>query len=235
MNSLACVLALASCAPATGVALAATNPAETVPFDTWDDSVQTMYDEGILEGYPRTHEGRVDQPMTRYEFAVAWAKLAQKLGLQHAAEQLPDLRTDVPPGHWACQSVEYLASVGPLPAEAFDDVDALHWAARPVAVLSGEASRGQPRYLLFRGDEPLMRREYMEMVHRTACALRAAHPDRFVYSDLRVTDVEGFMVDEGLLIGYPRTHELRPHWPMTRRDFCLATSRLLDDPAFARE
>jgi hypothetical protein len=223
------------CVLATGAAIAASNPAETVPFDTWDDSVQTMYDEGIFEGYPRTHEGWVDRAMTRYEFAVAWAKLARKLGLQQAAEQLSDLRTDVPQGHWARQSVEYLASLGLLPPEAFGDVDPLQWAAGPVAVLSGEAPRGQPRYLVFRGDEPLMRREYMEMVRRTAGAVLAAHPDRHVYSDLRAADVEAFMLDEGLLIGYPRKHELRPYWPMTRHDFCLATWRLLDDPVFGRE
>ena len=67
-------------------AFAANNPAETVPFDHWAyDAVQKLVDEGIIIGYPQTHEFKGDRAMTRYEFAMAVARLMEWPGLQGAA------------------------------------------------------------------------------------------------------------------------------------------------------
>jgi hypothetical protein len=67
------------CVVAVGLAiapcLAASSPAETVPFDHWAyDAVQTLVDQGIIIGYPDgTFRG--DRAMTRYEFAMAISRL----------------------------------------------------------------------------------------------------------------------------------------------------------------
>lgn len=54
---------------------AATNPAETVPFDHWAyDAVQKLVESGIIVGYPDgTFRG--ERTMTRYEFAMAISRL----------------------------------------------------------------------------------------------------------------------------------------------------------------
>jgi hypothetical protein len=63
-------------------ALAASNPAETVPFEHWAyDAVQKLVDEGIIIGYPKTHEFKGDRAMTRYEFAMAISRLMEWPGI----------------------------------------------------------------------------------------------------------------------------------------------------------
>ena len=63
-------------------AFAASNPAETVPFDHWAyDAVQKLVDEGIIIGYPKTHEFKGDRAMTRYEFAMAISRLMEWPGI----------------------------------------------------------------------------------------------------------------------------------------------------------
>jgi hypothetical protein len=67
-----CLLVLA------GSAMAASNPAETVPFDHWAyDAVQKLVDCGVIIGYPKTHEFKGDRAMTRYEFAIAISRLIE--------------------------------------------------------------------------------------------------------------------------------------------------------------
>jgi len=62
---------------------AASNPAETVPFDHWAyDAVQKLVDEGIIIGYPKTHEFKGDRAMTRYEFAMAISRLMDWPGMK---------------------------------------------------------------------------------------------------------------------------------------------------------
>lgn len=64
-------------------ALAAANPAETVPFDHWAyDAVQKLVDAGIIIGYPKTHEFKGDRAMTRYEFAMAISRLMDWPGIK---------------------------------------------------------------------------------------------------------------------------------------------------------
>jgi hypothetical protein len=60
-------------------ALAASNPAETVPFDHWAyDAVQKLVDQGIIIGYPDgTFRG--NRAMTRYEFAMAISRMLDAL------------------------------------------------------------------------------------------------------------------------------------------------------------
>ncbi|HJN16181.1 MAG TPA: S-layer homology domain-containing protein, partial [Armatimonadota bacterium] len=72
-------LLLAACALP---AFAASSPAETVPFDHWAyDAVQKLVDEGIIIGYPKTHEFKGDRAMTRYEFAMAISRLMEWPGI----------------------------------------------------------------------------------------------------------------------------------------------------------
>ncbi|MGQ9731235.1 MAG: S-layer homology domain-containing protein, partial [Candidatus Zipacnadales bacterium] len=67
-------------------ALAATNPAETVPFDHWAyDAVQKLVDAGIIIGYPKTFEFKGDRAMTRYEFAMAISRLMDWVESQKGA------------------------------------------------------------------------------------------------------------------------------------------------------
>ncbi len=64
-------------------AFAAANPAETVPFEHWAyDAVQKLVDEGIIIGYPKTHEFKGDRAMTRYEFAMAISRLMEWEGIR---------------------------------------------------------------------------------------------------------------------------------------------------------
>jgi Collagen triple helix repeat (20 copies)/S-layer homology domain len=66
-----------------GPAPAAGGPAETVPLDHWAyDAVRKLVEEGILIGYPRTHEFRGDRAMTRYEFAMAVSRLTDWPGMR---------------------------------------------------------------------------------------------------------------------------------------------------------
>ncbi len=74
--------------PAVSHAQAASGPFADVPTDHWAyQSVDTLQKAGIVIGYPDgTYGGR--RPMTRYEFAVAIARL---LARQPAAAPAPDL------------------------------------------------------------------------------------------------------------------------------------------------
>lgn len=70
---------------------AAAGPFADVPFDHWAyQEVSDLADEGILEGYPDgTFKGK--QPMTRYEFAKATARL-----LDRVREMIDELRDAIP-------------------------------------------------------------------------------------------------------------------------------------------
>jgi len=58
------------------VAVVHASPADTVPFDHWAyDAVQKLVDCGVIIGYPKTYDFKGDRAMTRYEFAVAIARL----------------------------------------------------------------------------------------------------------------------------------------------------------------
>ncbi len=47
-----------------------------VPFDHWAyDAVQTLADEGIIIGYPKSQDYKGDRALTRYEFAMAISRL----------------------------------------------------------------------------------------------------------------------------------------------------------------
>jgi hypothetical protein len=66
-------------------AFAASNPAETVPFDHWAyDAVQKLVDCGVIIGYPKTHEFKGDRAMTRYEFAMAISRLMDSECMKNA-------------------------------------------------------------------------------------------------------------------------------------------------------
>jgi hypothetical protein len=67
---------------------AASNPAETVPFDHWAyDAVQKLVDCGVIIGYPKTHEFKGDRAMTRYEFAMAISRLIDSDCIKKAGEK----------------------------------------------------------------------------------------------------------------------------------------------------
>lgn len=82
--------------PAVSHAQAASGPFADVPTDHWAyQSVDTLQKAGIVIGYPDgTYGGR--RPMTRYEFAVAIARLlAQMKPSGVSADDLAALRTDL--------------------------------------------------------------------------------------------------------------------------------------------
>ncbi len=88
MIVVACALVLAVYAVP---AFAASNPAETVPFDHWAyDAVQKLVDCGVIIGYPKTHEFKGDRAMTRYEFAIAIARLMDSPCMAKGAGQKGD-------------------------------------------------------------------------------------------------------------------------------------------------
>ena len=84
--------------PAVSHAQAASGPFADVPTDHWAyQSVDTLQKAGIVIGYPDgTYGGR--RPMTRYEFAVAIARLLAQMNGKTggaSAEDLANLRTDL--------------------------------------------------------------------------------------------------------------------------------------------
>ena len=82
--------------PAVSHAQAASGPFADVPTDHWAyQSVDTLQKAGIVIGYPDgTYGGR--RPMTRYEFAVAIARLlAQMKNPSVSAADLANLRSDL--------------------------------------------------------------------------------------------------------------------------------------------
>jgi len=80
--------------PAASHAQAASGPFADVPTDHWAyQSVDTLQKAGIVIGYPDgTYGGR--RPMTRYEFAVAIARLLAQMGGVKQGD-LTSLRTDL--------------------------------------------------------------------------------------------------------------------------------------------
>jgi hypothetical protein len=167
--------------------------------------------------------------MTRYGSAVAWARLVGKPGIERAGDLGLVDSTGVLADHWAGRSVRFLAERGTVPVLPFSDVDPLHWAAAPVWALSPDAAGDGTRYLLYGGDRSLLRREYMYVVHRTIAAVTGEGVTRLGSEPV---EPETLVVDEGLFISHPRTHELRPQQPMTRWEFALATRRVLEWPGF---
>ncbi|MBA3915709.1 MAG: S-layer homology domain-containing protein [Acidobacteriales bacterium] len=84
--------------PAVSHAQAASGPFADVPTDHWAyQSVDTLQKAGIVIGYPDgTYGGR--RPMTRYEFAVAIARLLAQINGKNGgatAEDMANLRTDL--------------------------------------------------------------------------------------------------------------------------------------------
>ena len=81
--------------PAISHAQAASGPFADVPTDHWAyQSVDTLQKAGIVIGYPDgTYGGR--RPMTRYEFAVAIARLLAQMNKGGSAADLAALRTDL--------------------------------------------------------------------------------------------------------------------------------------------
>jgi len=81
--------------PAVSHAQAASGPFADVPTDHWAyQSVDTLQKAGIVIGYPDgTYGGR--RPMTRYEFAVAIARLLAQMHPGVSAADLAALRTDL--------------------------------------------------------------------------------------------------------------------------------------------
>ena len=219
---LACLLL---CVVLTPPALAQ-DATQDVPFDTWHDwAIQTLVDEGIIIGFP-DGTAKAEQPITRYEFAAAWVRLVEVLGMETSPLSLNDAVTDVPADHWARESVEKLAAIKLVPALPFSDVEPMHWAAFSVAALIGGADREGRRYLAFRGDEPVLRREYAEIVWRTWQAASRQEITPRVPREYG-KDAAEFLVNEGVLVGYP-DEKLYLNRPMQRFEFCLATVRLLE-------
>lgn len=126
---------------------------------------------GLIKGDARGRL-RVDEPMSRYELAIAWDRLLGKLGLRMGLYEWDSVVTDVPQGHWARDSIGRLASVGLAQAVPFPDVDALHWAARamPAARQAGMGSGDQ--HLLFGGAKDATIDDVVELSFRTVLAAR---------------------------------------------------------------
>ena len=81
--------------PAVSHAQAASGPFADVPTDHWAyQSVDTLQKAGIVIGYPDgTYGGR--RPMTRYEFAVAIARLLAQMNGKGGGGDLAQLRSDL--------------------------------------------------------------------------------------------------------------------------------------------
>lgn len=200
------------------------------------DSLAHVVEAGLIHGYP---DGalRSDRVITRYEFACAWARLVDMAGLPACDVSTEVLSTDVPDDHWARESIEKLLAVGLLRPSAFHDAEWFDGAA-PAWAQSG--------WLNYRGETALLRRDFAEMVRRTL-KLRAQQisergrqglPDRAW--DLLVDVQERldrlvslppmpFALRAGIFIGFP-DRSIRPEEPMTREQFFIAASRLLDSP-----
>ena len=190
-----------------------------VPTQALSASARRLTDLGILVGYP-DGSAKADQVMTRYEFATAWARLADRLGLATAAVPLEGLVTDVFEEHWARDSVLALLDTDLLPVLAVHTADPMSWSKLPTPP---ETDAPVARFLLFRGDQPLLRGQLMAMVYRTfqatakqglvtpAPSLAQAPPMRFV-------------VQSGVFVGFP-DKQLRLYRPMVRSEFFAATAR----------
>ena len=208
-------------------------PTKDVPFDDhpYGDAIAEMAERGILQGYPDS-TARALQPMTRYEFAAAWARLCDTLGLHADAPSLQGMVTDVPVDHWARQSIESLAALGLLPVLPDPDVDPLHWAAAGVAAVAIEPPRG-PGHLLYQGERVLLRREYIEMLFRTCQAAAKQGLGPLTPGDLVGIGPAEFATQHRIIRGMPDPADLTRERlglddPMLRGSFCAATTRLLD-------
>ena len=203
---------------------------DTIPFDTrYSEAIRELADRGVIQGYPDGYAYPIEM-MTRYEFAAAWVRLLEILGWPIEQGRLPpDLVTDVPSGHWARAAVVTLASSGLLSASPFGDVRPMHWAAPAVQAVGPDAHRPD---LAFRGDEPLLRRDYAEMAYRTACNLGSPGTE-WSRTELQHIGAIEFVTRTRILIGLPRPDlvtappELRLWASMRRGDFFLASVRLL--------
>jgi hypothetical protein len=228
--------------------LAADGPSELadqVPYDVWGwEALQYMISWGVIQGYP---DGplRSDRVMTRYEFAVAWARFAEANRLLDGQFSLDSVVTDVPVDHWARQSVEKLAGAGLLTPSRFKDGDPFLLQYPGVARLSPEPTD----HLTYGGDRPLLRREFAEMVLRTS-KLWNEHFLHELVEENRFPQLRGYastlrsrldrlarispislLVETGVFIGYP-DGTIRLDEAMTRWQFCMATARVNDGGAY---
>lgn len=199
----------------------ASDLADQVPFQVWAyDALRYMVGWELIQGYP---DGPLqsDRPMTRYEFACAWARLCEARRLQDREFSLNDVVTDVPENHWARGSVEKLAAFGVLKPSFFRDADTfVLWDSRP-----GKLDPKTTHYLNYAGDRPLLRGEYAQMAWRTVVVLRAqisATP----YADVGMS-CASHCIETGIVIGYP-DGTVRLDEAMSRWQFFMATSRFLD-------
>ena len=186
------------------------------------DSLEELLGRGVIVGYP---DRTVDPyaAMTRYEFAAAWARLVEKLGLTGQPLPAGQVQMDVPPGHWARPAVERLVSVGVLPASAFSDVDPTHWAAGAVAALD---RAGKPR-LAYRGDSALLRRELAQFIHRTGELAHARGIPLRYGMQPGTLDAAQYALQTAAFIGYP-DGSLRLDRCVTRLEFTNAAWRFLE-------
>jgi len=75
--SKACIAALLLSLPCLSLAA----PGDTVAFDHWAyDAVQKLVDAGVIKGYPPDFAFRGERALTRYEFAMAIARLMEQSG-----------------------------------------------------------------------------------------------------------------------------------------------------------
>ena len=199
----------------------AADPSATVPFDHgWGDPMQSLCDAGVIIGHP-DGSWRGDEVMTRYEFAAGWARFVEKLGLPKTTKPA-EMTMDVPAGHWALPSVERLVVAGLLPVSEFGDVDPMHWAAGGVAALDGSGTRR----LVYRGDAPLLRREYAQVAYRTRLAALASKREA-TSEKVGYDQATRYLREFGVFIGYPDGHMYMTQ-PMTRMEFTWATGRCLE-------
>ena len=190
------------------------NPAETVPLDHWYyDAIQKLIDEGVIVGYPRTHEFKGDRPMTRYELAMAISRLMEWRGQveQHGGEPISRYQ--------AADALANLARrvgirLDPTAVCPYADVPRDHAQYGDIAALVA-ADILEPG-VSFDGHEPLLREHF---------AAWAAGLLRVMGLDTTGRDAMQMMADEGILVGY-RGGGMQPETPMKRADFTTAAGRL---------
>ncbi len=116
MSRIVCLAGAIAIVLTTIPALAQEMPFKDVPPDHWAaPAVKEVVAKGILQGFPDgTFRG--DQPVTRYELAVALARF-----MRHVEESLKDLKARTPrvsiavpvkPQHWAFKDLQFLVTHG---------------------------------------------------------------------------------------------------------------------------
>lgn len=197
------------------------SPAETVPFESWyTDAIWEMAQLGILTG-PDDGSYRGDRALTRAELVAAWGRLVDRLGLADLPEAPPEVVCDIGSDHWARAGLARLLATGILHPQRFEDVDLFHWAAEGVAAVA-PAEPGRC-YAILDGSRPLTRRQYAQVVYGTH---RAAGRSLATTARERRGTPEGYVVDEGILIGRP-SGEYAFDQPMLRLEFAAATARFI--------